>query len=170
LLPYRSELPFPPNVAEDGNGHGTHVSGIAASDGSVSPVGVAPQAQLVAIKVLRDNGSGYLSDTVAALDWIYTNNASLNVKVVNMSLGSLDLYTPPCDGAYPAMTTAINNLRNIGVISFAASGNNANATQMSLPACISSTVVSVGAVYDANVGRINWGICTRSAGTDNCGG
>jgi hypothetical protein len=159
-----ASCPSPPNVAEDGNGHGTHVSGIAASDGSVSPVGVAPQAQLVAIKVLRDNGSGYLSDTVAALDWIYTNNASLNVKVVNMSLGSLDLYTPPCDGAYPAMTTAINNLRNIGVISFAASGNNANATQMSLPACISSTV-SVGAVYDANVGRINWGICTDSTTT-----
>jgi hypothetical protein len=151
-----ASCPSPPNVAEDGNGHGTHVSGIAASDGSVSPVGVAPQAQLVAIKVLRDNGSGYLSDTIAALDWIYTNNASLNVKVVNMSLGSLDLYTPPCDGAYPAMTTAINNLRNIGVISFAASGNNANATQMSLPACI-STVVSVGAVYDANVGSISWG-------------
>jgi hypothetical protein len=151
-----ASCPSPPNVAEDGNGHGTHVSGIAASDGSVSPVGVAPQAQLVAIKVLRDNGSGYLSDTVAALDWIYTHNASLNVKVVNMSLGSLDLYTPPCDTAYPAMTTAINNLRNIGVISFAASGNNANATQMSLPACI-STVVSVGAVYDANVGSISWG-------------
>jgi hypothetical protein len=145
-----------PNVAEDGNGHGTHVSGIAASDGSVSPVGVAPQAQLVAIKVLKDDGTGNLSDTVAALDWIYTNNASLNVKVVNMSLGSFTLYTPPCDTAYPAMTTAINNLRNIGVISFAASGNNANATQMSLPACI-STVVSVGAVYDANVGSISWG-------------
>jgi hypothetical protein len=151
-----ASCPSPPNVAEDGNGHGTHVSGIAASDGSVSPVGVAPQAQLVAIKVLKDDGTGNLSDTVAALDWIYTNNASLNVKVVNMSLGSLTLYTPPCDTAYPAMTTAINNLRNIGVISFAASGNNANATQMSLPACI-STVVSVGAVYDANVGSISWG-------------
>jgi len=145
-----------PNVAEDGNGHGTHVSGIAASDGSVSSVGVAPQAQLVAIKVLKDDGTGNLSDTVAALDWIYTNNASLNVKVVNMSLGSFTLYTPPCDTAYPAMTTAINNLRNIGVISFAASGNDANATQMSLPACI-STIVSVGAVYDANVGPISWG-------------
>jgi hypothetical protein len=151
-----ASCPSPPNVAEDGNGHGTHVSGIAASDGSVSPVGVAPQAQLVAIKVLKDDGTGNLSDTVAALDWIYTNNASLNVKVVNMSLGSFTLYTPPCDTAYPAMTTAINNLRNIGVISFAASGNNANATQMSLPACI-STVVSVGAVYDANVGSISWG-------------
>ena len=154
-----ASCPPPPNIAEDGNGHGTHVSGIAASDGSVSPVGVAPQAQLVAIKVLRDDGSGWLSDTVAALDWIYMNNASLNVKVVNMSLGSTILYTPPCDAAYPAMTTAINNLRNIGVISFAASGNDANATQMSLPACISSAV-SVGAVYDANVGGINWGVCT----------
>ncbi|MCS7198073.1 MAG: S8 family serine peptidase [Candidatus Bipolaricaulota bacterium] len=125
----------------------------------MAPVGVAPQAQLVAIKVLRDNGSGYLSDAVAALDWIYANNAMLQVKVVNMSLGSTILYTPPCDSAYPAMTTAINNLRAIGVISFAASGNNANATQMSLPACISSAV-SVGAVYDANVGGINWGNCT----------
>nr|BAL55178.1 peptidase S8/S53 [uncultured Acetothermia bacterium]BAL60219.1 peptidase S8/S53 [Candidatus Acetothermum autotrophicum] len=152
-----ASCPSPPNVAEDGNGHGTHVSGIAASDGSVSSVGVAPAAQLVAVKVLRDNGSGYLSDTVAALDWIYNNNASLNVKVVNMSLGSSTLYTPPCDSAYPAMTTAINNLRAIGVISFAASGNNSNATQMSLPACITSAV-SVGAVYDANVGGISWGI------------
>lgn len=154
-----ANCPGTPNVAEDGNGHGTHVSGIAASDGSVAPVGVAPQAQLVAIKVLRDDGSGYLSDTVAALDWIYSNNASLNVKVVNMSLGSLTLYTPPCDSEYPAMTTVITNLRNSGVISFAASGNDSSASQMSLPACI-STAVSVGAVYDANVGGINWGVCT----------
>jgi subtilisin family serine protease len=161
---FGASCPSAPNVAEDGNGHGTHVAGIAASDGSVAPVGVAPHAQLVVIKVLRDNGSGYLSDTVAALDWIYNNNASLNVKVVNMSLGSSILYTPPCDDAYPGMTTAINNLRNIGVISFAASGNDANATQMSLPACISNTV-SVGAVYDANVGGISWGspvVCTDS--------
>lgn len=148
--------PAPPNVAQDGNGHGTHVSGIAASDGSVSSVGVAPQAQLVAIKVLRDDGNGYLSDTVAALDWLYTNNATLNVKAVNMSLGSFTLYTPPCDTAYPAMTQAVNNLWNAGVTLFAASGNNASATQMSLPACITN-VISVGGVYDANVGPIGWG-------------
>jgi subtilisin family serine protease len=57
----------------DDNGHGTHVAGtIAAEDDDVasSVVGVAPQARLIALKVLGASGTGSFSDVVAALDWL----------------------------------------------------------------------------------------------------
>jgi subtilisin family serine protease len=151
--------PPPPNVAEDGHGHGTNVSGVAASDGSVSSVGVAPGAKLVAVKVLKDDNTGVTSDWLAALTWIRDNNVTLQVKVINMSLGTFALYTPPCDSIWPSFASVINQLRSIGVIIFASSMNNANPTQMGMPACIGNTV-SVGAVYDANIGSVSYSVCT----------
>lgn len=69
----------------DDNGHGSHVAGIvAAADNSIGVVGVAPKADLYAIKVLNRKGSGYLSDIITGLDWAKNNG----VQVVNMSLGT----------------------------------------------------------------------------------
>lgn len=54
----------------DDNGHGTHCAGIvAAEDNGSGVVGVAPQANLYALKVLDSSGSGYFSDVIAALNW-----------------------------------------------------------------------------------------------------
>lgn len=70
---------------DDDNGHGSHVAGIiAATDNSIGVVGVAPNAQLYAIKVLSRNGTGWLSDIIEGLDWAVSND----IDVVNMSLGS----------------------------------------------------------------------------------
>ena len=58
------------NQGDDGNGHGTHVSGsIAAIDNGNGVVGVAPGARLHAVKVLGDNGSGQFSWVIAGIDW-----------------------------------------------------------------------------------------------------
>jgi len=69
----------------DDNGHGSHVAGIiAAVDNSIGVIGVAPAADLYAVKVLDRNGSGYLSDIIEGLDWAVTHD----IDVVNMSLGT----------------------------------------------------------------------------------
>jgi len=69
---------------DDDNGHGTHVAGIvAALDDDIGVVGVAPAAELYALKALDENGSGYISDVAYAIQWATVNE----IQVINMSLG-----------------------------------------------------------------------------------
>ncbi len=85
---------------EDDNGHGTFVAGIVgALHNEVGIIGVAPAASLYAVKVLNAQGSGYVSDIVAGIDWARTNGT----RVVNMSLGTSTDYATlraACDNAY----------------------------------------------------------------------
>ena len=71
--------------AQDDQGHGTHVSGIAAAykDNGKGIAGVAPDAQLVVAKVLGAQGSGSGADVIAGVKWVVDHGA----KVVNLSLG-----------------------------------------------------------------------------------
>ena len=56
----------------DNNGHGMRVAGIVAAwDNDFDVVGVAPEATLYCMKVLDANGSGFDSDVIAALNWIF---------------------------------------------------------------------------------------------------
>ena len=65
----------------DDHGHGTHVAGIVAG----SRTGVAPEAEILAVKVLDSRGSGKLSTVLMGIQWAYENGAD----VVSMSLGAL---------------------------------------------------------------------------------
>ena len=138
--------------AEDDNGHGTYVSGIISSAGNVASVGVAPDAGIVAVKVLNYLGMGYESDFIAAINWIVSNNNTLNVKVINMSFGSSILYNSICDSQNVAMYNAIQSARAAGIVCIAASGNEGSTTSMASPACLSNTM-SVGATFDGDLGR-----------------
>ena len=138
-----------PGSAASSAVHGTHVAGIVVSKGIIAPPGVAPGAKVIAIKVLADNNSGYLSDWLAALDWIAANRA--DIQVVNMSLASYDTYPGQCDqvanpnGYAVLFAQAIEPLRARGTLTFAASGNSGLGDQMTMPACVSAAV-AVGAV------------------------
>src|SRR4029453_7428429 len=81
-----------------------------------------------------------------------------DVRVVNMSLGTSALFSGACDTATAftmAFAAAIDTLKSRGVTVFASSGNNGSTTQMPAPACVANTV-SVGAVYDTNVGAVTF--------------
>jgi len=136
--------------AEDDNGHGTHVAGIITSAGAVAAPGVAPDAGIVAIKVLSATGSGFSSSIDAAFDWLVTNHQALGVRVVNASLGDGGEYNnplaSPCSGTPGA--NAVSLLHAAGVAVFAASGNDGHDDGISEPACIAEAI-SVGGVYDA---------------------
>jgi subtilisin family serine protease len=150
-----------PGSAADDNGHGTNVSGIVTSAGIVAPVGGAPDADIVAIKVLDANNTFCCTgDLVAGLDYIL--NERPDVDLVNMSLGTASTYSGDCDDASIAnrlLAASVASLRDNGVATLAASGDDGSGAQMPAPACISS-VISVGAVYDADVGAVSQFGCT----------
>ena len=100
------------NSYNDRNGHGSHCAGIiAASDNDIGVVGVAPEARLWAVKVLGDDGSGYVSDIIKGLQWCVDNG----INIVSMSFGgeeSSQSLKDACDKTYAA-----------GVLLVAAAGN-----------------------------------------------
>lgn len=145
---------FGNGAAEDDNGHGTNVTGIITSKGDITPLGVAPNAKIVAVKVLDEhNQTCCSSDVVAALDWVLSERP--DVDLVNMSLGTFALYPGGhCDetnAVSMAYADVIDGLRDRGVAVFASSGNQGSGSKLPLPACIANSI-AVGAVWDANLG------------------
>jgi serine protease AprX len=85
------------NRTDDPYGHGTHVSSILAGNGRISNAtytGVAPNANIINLRVLNSQGVGSASQLLRAVDWVLTNRARYNIRVVNMSLGmpAIDSY------------------------------------------------------------------------------
>lgn len=156
LCPNGSDRQSGPGAAEDDAGHGTHVTGIITSGGVRAPVGVAPDAGVVAIKVTAGPSfSGtffFFSEIVAALDYII-DNPQLGIRVINMSLGTFAMFPGDCDASTSynmAGAAAIDTLRAGGVIAFASAGNSGSGTEMTSPACLSD-VISVGATDNSDV-------------------
>jgi hypothetical protein len=118
------------------------------------------------MKVLdSSNGFCCTSDIVAGLDWVHSNRP--DVDIVNMSLGTFALFSGTCDTAAAftiALNTAVNNLHNNGVPVFASSGNEGSGTLMTAPACVTNAI-SVGAVWDGNVGSRTILGCTDATTT-----
>ncbi|PIS39498.1 MAG: peptidase S8 [Candidatus Nealsonbacteria bacterium CG08_land_8_20_14_0_20_38_20] len=102
----------PRKSANDDNGHGTHVAGIVgAIDNTIGVIGVGPQIDLYAVKVLDRNGSGYLSDVIEGLDWAITNR----MQVVNMSLGT--------SSDIQSLHDVVARANAAGIVQVAAAGN-----------------------------------------------
>ncbi len=132
--------------AQDDNGHGTMVAGIiGAQDNDIGVIGVAPEVQLYAVKVLGSNGSGNISDIINGLQWAVDNG----MKVVNMSFGG---------GVWPwAGEQALARAYNAGIVLVAGAGNNGTAAgtedNINYPARY-GMVLAVGAV-DEQLGRLS---------------
>ncbi|HYO91444.1 MAG TPA: S8 family serine peptidase, partial [Pyrinomonadaceae bacterium] len=107
---------------KDMYGHGTHVAGLLAGNDSVlagAYQGIAPRANLVNLRVLDDKGTGKVSTVLGALNWVMTNRALYNIRVVNMSIG-----TPAIDSFKDdPLCKAVRRLVDAGVVVVAAAGN-----------------------------------------------
>lgn len=109
---------------KDGNGHGTHVAGTAAAlDNSIGVVGAAPGARLWAVRVLDNNGSGWLSWVIAGVDWVVANAST--IEVANMSLGG---------SAYQPLDDAVQKAISAGVVFAVAAGNSSADASTTSPA------------------------------------
>ncbi len=150
-----------PGAAADGHGHGTNVTGIVASSGTVAAGGVAPSVGIVAVKVLDDLNRFFgAAQVLSGLDWVIANRP--DVRVVNMSLGTNARFAGYCDGVNAftmAFAAAIDALHARGTTVFVSSGNARAVGSLPAPACIANAL-SVGAVYDSNVGQVNVFGCT----------
>jgi len=113
----------------DDNGHGTHVAGIiAAADNGTGIIGVAPEAELFAVKILDQRGEGSALGVIRALDWCMQNR----IDIANMSFGT-DQYSR-------AMEEAIKTARRNGILIVAAAGNDGVPGTVDYPALFDETV------------------------------
>lgn len=136
----------------DDNGHGTHVAGtIAALNNGIGVVGVAPEAKLIAVKVLNRNGSGTWSSVICGIDWVTANAARLNIKVANMSLGGGGTSDNNCGNTNnDPLHKAICKSRNTGVTYVVAAGNENKLASTSVPAAYDDAVITVSALADSD--------------------
>jgi cerevisin len=140
---------------EDGNGHGTHCSGTVAG----KKYGVAKKANVYAVKVLRSNGSGTMSDVVKGVEWA-ANSHTQKVKkgkkgfkgsAANMSLGG---------GKSPALDRAVNSAVAAGIHFAVAAGNdNADSCNYSPAAAENAITVGASALDDSRAYFSNYGPC-----------
>ncbi len=135
-------MPVPDPDPLDGNGHGSHVGGIAAGLGVPGEVGigVAPGASILALKVFGDvaGSTALVSSAIEiALDPNGDGDISDHVDVINMSLGS-DYGSPDDPSA-----VAAHNAANLGIVVVASAGNAGNIPYITGSPAVAPNVVSV---------------------------
>ena len=163
----------------DSYGHGTHLAGIIA--GKASDVwdnythqskdkflGIAPDAEIVNIKVGSYDGAVDVSQVIAAIDWVVQNQYSqgMNIRVLNLAYGTDSLQPYEIDPLAQAIETAWN----AGIVVVVAAGNDGNAAPLRNPA-YDPYVIAVGSAQygDTNVSsnaRVQY---DRVSDFSNCG-
>jgi serine protease AprX len=141
-------------TAGDTYGHGTHVAGILAGDGTqraaTDPlrnkyVGIAPEANLISVKVSDESGVATVLDVIYGLQFVVDHKATYNIRVVNLSLESTvqeSYKTDPLDAAVESAWFS-------GIVVVAAAGNH-GATEAAANYAPGNDpfVITVGAVDD----------------------
>ncbi|KAH3679630.1 hypothetical protein WICMUC_000862 [Wickerhamomyces mucosus] len=139
----------------DGNGHGTHCAGTIGS----KHFGVAKKANVVAVKVLRSNGSGSMSDVVKGVEYaanshvkaVKENAKGFKGSTANMSLGG---------GKSPSLDLAVNAAVQAGIHFAVAAGNdNADACNYSPAAAEKAVTVGASTLSDSRAYFSNYGKC-----------
>lgn len=139
----------------DGNGHGTHCAGTIGS----KHYGVAKNADIVAVKVLRSNGSGSMSDVIKGVEFavnahkkaVKEGKKGFKGSTANMSLGG---------GKSPALDMAVNAAVNAGIHFAVAAGNdNADACNYSPASAEKAVTVGASTLSDSRAYFSNYGKC-----------
>ncbi len=137
----------------DGFGHGTHMAGaIAGADEGFDPerpsrrhfAGVAPEAELLNMKVASGDGGADVSQVIAAIDWVveHRDEAGMDVRVINLSYGTESTQSWQVD----PLARAVENAWRHGILVVAAAGNDGLAEQSLLMPAVDPHILAVGAV------------------------
>lgn len=133
---------------DDGYGHGNHVAGIIAGNGSSSSgayIGVAPSANIVDVKVSDDQGGSTDSSVVNGLQWVLNHKSQYNIRVVNLSLNSTVADSYQVD----PLDAAVETLWNAGIVVVVSAGNSGSTSAGVLFAPANDPfAITVGAVDD----------------------
>lgn len=128
--------------AYDDNGHGTAVAGIACGNGLISGglyKGVAPRANIISLKAISDKGEGGAFAILEAMQWIYENRLTYNIKVVCMSFGS----NPA--GEVDPLSVGAEALMRSGITVVASAGNEGKENGTIKSPGINPNIITVGA-------------------------
>ena len=149
--------------AQDDNGHGTHVAGIATAitNNHLGVAGTAPDARLVVAKALDSTGSGSVDDINAGIEWVVNHGA----RVVNLSLGSGDPIVGGVLGTNNSLSTGVEYAWSHGAIPVLAAGNT-NFFGLGSSNYGNADAVVVGATgrhdevapYSSSLGNAKWAI------------
>ena len=136
-----------PRRTRDPGGHGTHVAGIIAGNGSRSGgeiTGVAPQAGIVDVRVLGRTGSGRVSSVVRGIEWAIAHRAAYNIRVLNLSFGARATLPYRAD----PLSAAVEIAWRRGLVVVAAAGNEGPQRDSVATPGIDPYVITVGATDD----------------------
>jgi len=103
-------------------GHGTHMAGLIAGVGDNdddAPVGVAPHASLISVKVAGVNGATDVSAVISAIQWVVTNRDRFGIRVLNLSFGTDSTQSHLID----PLNHAVQRAAAAGILVVAAAGN-----------------------------------------------
>lgn len=158
------------NSAYDDNGHGTHVCGIIAGDGSLSGGkyrGIAPFARLFVGKVLDEKGDGTVEDMVEGIRWVLAKKEEFSIRILNISVGIGELKSREKE---ELLIHYLEKAWEEGLAVVCAAGNNGPELNTLSPLGKSRKVISVGC-HDGNYYKNLPGRCeTYSArGKDSLG-
>src|SRR5438876_1789399 len=131
----------------DPGGHGTHIAGIIAGNGTRSGgefIGIAPQANVVDVRVLGNTGSGRISSVVRGIEWVLAHRAAYNIRVINLSFGAPARLPYRLD----PMSAAVEIAWRRGLVVVAASGNGGPQRDTVETPGIDPYVITVGATDD----------------------
>jgi serine protease AprX len=147
-IDFTSVSPTVSNIPlNDLGGHGTHVAGLIAGNGTRSGglyTGVAPNANIIDVRVIDGHGGSNVSIILRGLQWILANRATYNIKVVNMSLGA----TPTGSYKSDLMATAAEILNFAGVAVVVSAGNSGPLAGTITTPGTDPYVITVGALDD----------------------
>jgi serine protease AprX len=131
----------------DVGGHGTHIAGTIAGDGTRSAgqfVGIAPRANIADVQVLDGNGNGRISSILRGLEWVLAHQGQFNIRVVNLSFGAI------AQGSYKTdpLAAGVEIAAKHGLVVVAAAGNGGPASGTVESPAIDPYVLSVGSTDD----------------------
>ncbi|MEQ9410014.1 MAG: CARDB domain-containing protein [Fuerstiella sp.] len=144
------------NDPMDTVGHGTHIAGLLVSGNQFVP-GVAPDADVIALKITPDGSTSSTITTIAqALQWVIDHQADYNIAAVNLSFGAGNV----SKGTTLAQIEPLyQELAAMGVFVATSAGNsyfNYDSTEGLNLLGASNYVAAVGAVWDSNVGAVSF--------------
>lgn len=132
------------NKPYDDNGHGTHICGIIGGNGFSSYGeyrGIAPDVKLICLKVLDEKGDGNTNDVLRALDFIIKNKDRYNIRIINISIGSIPKTNM---GERTRLIQSVEKAWDHGLCVVVAAGNNGPAPMTVTTPGISRKVITVG--------------------------
>lgn len=168
LFPHKDFFPHSKRIAQfvdfvnhrffsyDDNGHGTHITGIAASSEIFHSdyLGIAPKSHIISLKVLDASGNGVQSAFIKGLDWIHMHHRSYQIRIVNISIGS-----PACEESKSSkeLLDHVNQLWDDGLVVCIAGGNHGpKPYSISIPGN-SPKIITVGSSDDDSIRGTKYG-------------